>query len=108
MPEEMISNIPTQPVLGESPVAPVVSAEPIADPVSVPQNLDKSDATTYPLGSQDTPPALDAQESVEDHRSILDRIMGIFSRGKKVEQPSQAQEPQVPSAPEAPAPPIQQ
>ena len=100
MSEEMTPNMPPQPVVGEAPVAPVV------DPVSVPQNLDKSDDTTYPLGSQNTPPAPDAQESMEDHRSILDRIMGIFSRGKKVEEIPQVQAPQVQNTSETP--PVQQ
>jgi hypothetical protein len=66
---------------GAAPQAPVIPAQP--SPVeNVPQNLDKTDAMTYPLGSQ----AIELNETiVEDHRSILERIIGIFSKGKKEE-----------------------
>jgi hypothetical protein len=65
------TNMPQQP---QPVVAPEIG--------QAPQNLDKSDAMTYPLGSQATQP--EPQEMVEeDHRSILERIMGIFSKGKK-------------------------
>jgi hypothetical protein len=117
MPEEMTPNMPPQPVAGDTPVAPVAPTEPVmpVDPVvpeapvasaesSVPQNLDKSDAMTYPLGSQESQPV--AEVSVEDHGSILDRIMGLFSRGKK-EVPVETQA-QMPTAPETPVPPVQQ
>lgn len=67
------------------PQAPVEGANPTQPAGGMPQNQDKSDAMTYPIGSQAQQPA------EEDHRSILDRILGIFDRGKKEkpqEQPS--------------------
>lgn len=67
-----------------------VSSQP-APEAGVPQNQDKSDAMTYPLGSQSAQPGADPTQpaAAEDHRSILERIMGIFSRGKK-DQPQEA------------------
>ena len=58
-----------------------------APAAGIPQNQDKTDAMTYPIGSQNAAPADPNQQ--EDHRSILERIMGIFSKGKKPEQAPQ-------------------
>ena len=86
---------------------PSVDPAPVQDPNAgvvtgtVPQNQDKTDAMTYPLGSQNIQPQ--APEVEEDHRSILDRIMGLFSKGKKPDQPHQPQAPQIPSTPSNPS-----
>lgn len=76
-----------------APQAPAGPTGQVAPAEQVPQNLDKTDAMTYPIGSQNAQPGLDpAQPAEEDHQSILDKIMGIFSKGKKSEQ-SQATQP---------------
>ena len=89
--------------------APQVPAGPTGqiDPAEqVPQNLDKSDAMTYPIGSQNPQSGTDpTQPAEEDHQSILDKIMGIFSKGKKPEQPQEAQPASIDQTPTNTTPP---